>query len=253
MRIISLGWGCQSFALAAMSALGELPPVDAAVHADTTHERSDTYAFAEKWTPWLEARGVRVVTVRGSRNDAIANEFGGVFIPAFTTRETGEPSGMLRRQCTYDWKIAPIRRWLQEHRNEAQVEQMLGITLDEVERMKPADVQYITHRWPLIEMRMTRHDVMRWLNARGLEIPPKSACVFCPYHDLAQWRDLRDTGNGDWHKALEVDEAIRHKRPGYVAYLTQTRVPLAELDLRTEADHGQLSLWGDECEGYCGV
>ena len=60
MRVISLGWGVQSFALAAMSALGELPPVDAAIHADTTHERRETYEFAATWTPWLEARGVHV-------------------------------------------------------------------------------------------------------------------------------------------------------------------------------------------------
>ena len=60
---ISLGWGVQSMTLAAMSALGDLPPVDVAIHADTTHERSATYAYAQRWTPWLEARGVRVVTV----------------------------------------------------------------------------------------------------------------------------------------------------------------------------------------------
>jgi len=40
-----------------MSALGVLPPVDAAVHADTGHERRETYEFAERWTSWLEALG----------------------------------------------------------------------------------------------------------------------------------------------------------------------------------------------------
>ena len=38
MRVISLGWGVQSFTLAAMVALGELEPIDAAIHADTTHD-----------------------------------------------------------------------------------------------------------------------------------------------------------------------------------------------------------------------
>ena len=42
MIAISLGWGTQSFALAAMSALGELPPVDVAIHADTGYERAAT-------------------------------------------------------------------------------------------------------------------------------------------------------------------------------------------------------------------
>lgn len=45
---ISLGWGVQSWTLAAMSALNELPRVDAAIHADTTHERGATYLFAEQ-------------------------------------------------------------------------------------------------------------------------------------------------------------------------------------------------------------
>ncbi len=50
MNIISLGWGVQSFTLAAMSALGDLPRIDAAVHADTTHESILTYEFASRWT-----------------------------------------------------------------------------------------------------------------------------------------------------------------------------------------------------------
>jgi len=62
MKVLSLGWGVQSFALAAMSALGVLPKVDAAMH-----ERAETYAFAEKWTPWLEKRGVKVMTVKEGR------------------------------------------------------------------------------------------------------------------------------------------------------------------------------------------
>jgi len=113
LRIISLGWGVQSFALSCMSALGVLPPVDAAVHADTGWERAETYAFAEKWTPWLEARGVRVVTVHGGRPvmGMLPGSSSHISIPCFTARPDGEPSGMLRRQCTGDWKIGPIRRW----------------------------------------------------------------------------------------------------------------------------------------------
>jgi len=54
LKILSLGWGVQSWALAAMAALGEIPKPDFAVHADTTHEMEGTYAHAAKWTPWLE-------------------------------------------------------------------------------------------------------------------------------------------------------------------------------------------------------
>ena len=75
MKVISLGWGVQSFTLAAMAALGETEPVDAAIHADTTHEASGTYEFARQWTPWLEERGVKVVTVQAPDAEPI-NRFG---------------------------------------------------------------------------------------------------------------------------------------------------------------------------------
>jgi len=39
LRVLSLGWGVQSWTLAAMIALKELPPIDYAIHADTTHPR----------------------------------------------------------------------------------------------------------------------------------------------------------------------------------------------------------------------
>ena len=38
LKILSLGWGVQSWTLAAMAALGEIPKPDFAVHSDTTHE-----------------------------------------------------------------------------------------------------------------------------------------------------------------------------------------------------------------------
>ncbi len=60
MKVISLGWGVQSFALATMSALGVLPSVDAAIHADTGHERRET----------LEIIGAHLVTACGYASNA---------------------------------------------------------------------------------------------------------------------------------------------------------------------------------------
>lgn len=253
LRVISLGWGVQSFTLAAQAALGELEPVDAAIHADTTHERSATYEFAARMTPWLQERGVQVVTV----SDPLTVETVGAFntdIPAFTTN--GKTNGQLRRQCTGSWKIAPIRRYLQAHRNGAPVEQWIGISLDEWQRMKDSDVRYITHRWPLIEKRMTRHDCTNWLRKHGLPVPPKSSCVFCPYHNRAAWQEMASEGGPDWQKAIEIDRAIRKVRPPYDLFVHSSRKPLDALDLRTPQEKGQLELWANwdaECTGICGV
>lgn len=248
MKVLSLGWGIQSTTLAFMVALGELEPVDVAIHADTTHERSDTYAFAAKWTPWLEERGVRVVTVQDPDTTVINS---GVSIPAFTWN--GKTNGQVRRQCTGDWKINPLRRWLQANREKQPVEMWIGISLDEYQRMKDSNRQYITHRWPLIERRMTRNDCALWLQRHGLEVPPKSSCVFCPYHNMAAWQELKANGNGDWTKAVEVDKAIRQARPPFDLFVHPARVPLESVDLRTPQEKGQLNLWDDECSGICGV
>jgi len=255
LRVISLGWGVQSWALAAMSALGVLPHVDYCIHSDTTYERAETYAFADKWRKWLIAHGIQVMTVRE------IFEYGadGVMIPAHTTYLDGKPSGLLRRQCTDRWKIAPVRRWLRSELKRRKVdiypgsvEQWLGITLDEFQRMKTSRVKYIKNVYPFIDLRMTRHDVTLWLKQQGLEVPVKSSCVMCPFHSRGSWREIKESGNGDWQRAIEMDEIVRNMRPDYLAYVCEQRKPLFECDFSNEEDHGQMTLWENaECEGGC--
>jgi len=251
MKVLSLGWGVQSWTLAAMVALGEIEPVDVMIHADTTHEASWTYTHAKKWTGWLTERGQKVITVKPDKNKLSAfNVYRGIFIPAYTT--DGKSRGQLNRQCTGDWKIAPMRREIQKIRNAEPVEMWLGISLDEFQRMKPSNVKYITNRWPLIELRMTRLDCMNWLNNHGLEIPPRSACTFCPYHSTREWQNIK-ASPADWKEAVEHDEAIRKVRPPFDLFVHPARIPLVDVDLRTAEEKGQMFLWDAECFGICGV
>jgi hypothetical protein len=267
MKILSLGWGIQSTTIAFMVALGELEPIDVAIHADTTHESSLTYAFAKRWTPWLEARGVKVVTVKNVRPNNVSNyrRSGEVHIPAYTITPKG--NGQTHRQCTGRWKIEPMRRWISGElkrlgikKKPNIVEQWIGISWDESQRMKKSEVKYIVHRWPFLEKehRMTRQDCEKWLVAHGLEVPPKSACVFCPFHSTAEWREILNGGNGDWHKAIDVDNEIRKAYPPYDLFVHPDRKPLEQVDLRTAEEKGQLALWDAngwdaECSGICGV
>lgn len=258
MKILSLGWGVQSFTLAAMAALGELEPIDAAVFADTTHESQLTYEFSNRWTPWLADRGVVVVVVVATHEKKnIIDRWGGMQIPAFTTSPRG--FGQIRRQCTHEWKIRPMRAWINtelarrgEKKTPGAVEQWLGISLDEFRRMKPADVKYIENRWPLIDKRMTRRDCITWLEAHGLEVPPRSACTFCPFKKTEEWQLIKNVP-ADWDEAVQVDKAIRDARPPFHLFVHPSRKPLEEVDLRTAEEKGQLSLWDQECNGICGV
>ena len=210
MKVLSLGWGVQSWTIAAMSALGELPRLDVAIHSDTTFEHEATYAFAQMWRPWLEQHGVKIVVV-SDKPQAQQVMTDKTDIPAFTINEHTGSRGQLRRQCTGRWKIQPIRRFIRAVQKGCTVypletrflyawnyrvnvfdylrvsaaiepfetvEQWLGISLDEVIRAKDSDVQYIINRFPLLDKQMSRADCIAWLTAHDLPVPPKSSCVF---------------------------------------------------------------------------
>jgi hypothetical protein len=260
MKVLSLGWGVQSFTLAAMCALGEFEKPDVAIHADTGHEGAGTYAYAAEMTAWLEERGVRVVTVRNKNEIVIIIPNGSrkIDMPVFSLSLSGD-KGQTQRRCTGDWKIKPVNRQVSnelKHRGlrktQGVVEMWMGISTDEALRMKPARVKYITNRWPLIELGMSRNDCKAWLKEHGLPEPPRSSCVFCPYHSVREWREVQ-SNDADWEKAVQVDEMIRHQRPPYRLYIHPARIPLDQIDFRTEQEKGQLTLWDEECEGLCGV
>jgi hypothetical protein len=259
IQILSLGWGVQSFTLAAMIALGELEPIDFCLHADTTHESILTYRFIQRWSSWLEEHQVIVHTVTNPKRNGDVNAQK-VDIPGYTLNVKGE-LGQINRQCTFHWKIVPMRHAIRNYLasigmtnpKPGAVMQLIGISLDEFQRMHDSDVQYITHRWPLIEKHMTRKDCVTWLIAHGLEVPPKSACTFCPYHDGAAWHEMWARGGPDWAEAVRVDREIRKTRPPHDLFVHPARKPLEEIDLRTLEEMGQLSLWDNECSGVCGV
>lgn len=261
MRILSLGWGVQSWTLAAMSALGELPKVDYAIHADTTWERSATYEFARQWTPWLEQHGVKVITV-GEPDQAQTVTTFKTDIPAFTVSQVDGIHGQLRRQCTNRWKIQPVRRRIAEellarglNKDAGIVEQWLGITLDEWHRAKDSDVKYITHTFPLLDKKMTRADCAGWLQRHDLPMPVKSSCTFCPYHNRAAWQQLKRDGGADWAEAVEIDAKIRDARPPYPLFVHSARIPLEDaVSIPEDNGWAQLSMIipDDECDsGYC--
>jgi hypothetical protein len=140
----------------------------------------------------------------------------------------------------------------------------LGITADEAGRVKPSDVGYVENRWPLLESHPVwyRVDVVAWLRSQGLDVPPRSACVFCPYQSAIEWRRLR-TGD-DWERAVAADERIREARTsvrdGYgwrgQLFVHPARIPLRQVDLRDARERGQLALFEDgghdnECSGTC--
>uniref|UniRef100_A0A6M3IPG5 Putative phosphoadenosine phosphosulfate reductase family protein n=1 Tax=viral metagenome TaxID=1070528 RepID=A0A6M3IPG5_9ZZZZ len=264
LKVLSLGWGVQSWTLAAMVALGELEPIDLAIHSDTTWERASTYQFAKEFTPWLQSHGITVTTVSNSKAARkIVDDYGGVFIPAYTINNGKR--GQLRRQCTGDWKIDPMRRHIATELKRREltktpgiVEQWLGITIDEWQRAKDSNVKYIRHRFPLLEMSMSRSDCLAWLSRNNLPSSSKSACTFCPYHNRLTWEQMKRDNGADWLQACDIDTRIRNKRPPSPLFVHSYAKPLTEVVTIPE-DYGatQLSFLDSDdndaqCDsGYC--
>lgn len=251
---VSLGAGVQSTALLLLALHGEVEPSPAAaIFADTGAEPAAVYEHLE----FLErAVGERIPIVRVSAGnlrqeieDVATGERPRISHPPVFLRT--HKGGQVRRGCTRDYKIRPVERELRRrgHGPKAPIEEWLGISWDETERMKPAEPPWITTRWPLIELRMTRADCIAWMLDHGYPEPPRSACTFCPLHGDRAWRDLRDSSPAEWDDAVDVDRMIRNL-PGLSApgYLHRQRVPLDEVVLAPE-DAGQLTI--DECGGHC--
>lgn len=263
LTVLSMGWGVQTWTLAAMMALDEIPRTDYIVFADTTHESELTYQFIREWEPWLGEHGLNTVRVQGKRTNVVREDWSdSVLIPAYTVSHKDGSNGQVRRQCTHDWKITPIRHWVREYLSEngiplspGVVELQMGISLDEWHRMKDSDVQYIQHRYPLVDLRMKRADCIYWLGQHALPVPPKSACTFCPYRSINSWKEQKRRGGTDWDESLEVDKAIRNKRDTQhgLLYIHSARKPLEEaVSIPEDFGARQLGLEDASCDsGYC--
>jgi len=274
VHILSLGAGVQSSTLALMAAHGEVGPMPkAAIFADTQAEPASVY----KWLDWLETQlpfpvirvtagslTERITTTRTNRTTG--NVYYSNMIPAMVMNPDGS-RGIVGRACTANFKIEPIIKMsrklggIKRGQKTVGVIQWIGISLDEVTRMKPSRDKWCEHRWPLVDMGMKRHDCLLWMKRRGYPTPPRSACIYCPFHSDAEWRRLRDQEPDEFAKAVDVERKMQavHESvttPGKfkgIPFLHGSLVPLDQVDFSTDEDHGQQFLFDNECEGMCGV
>ena len=276
-RILSLGAGVQSTALYLMAIEGEFktPPTQA-IFADTQWEPAEVYRHLDN----LEKIGgdvlpIHRVTVGNLKQDvlnAIDGTRPGLSTPPFYVRvsegeskrkgTTPDPGGMLWRQCTADYKIRPIQKKMREilgykprQRIKKNVQQWLGISLDEATRMKDSRADWIDNYYPLIERQITRTDCLKWIEKRGYSTPRKSACIACPYHSNHYWVDMKKNHPEEWADAVEFDHDLRKGHlPGVtgLAYVHRSFLPLDDA-VRRDHNPDQLRMFEQECEGMCGV
>lgn len=253
-RALSLGAGVQSTTVALLASREMIPMPDVAIFADTQWEPKAVYDHL-CWLEGVLPFPVHRVTAGSVRENLATrtNTTGGTYaaIPYFTA------AGIGRRQCTNEYKLKPIqhelRRLLRRSGRKPMpagaVELLLGISLDEAHRMKDSEVAYIRNRYPLIELKMTRADCHGWLSRNGYPTPPKSACIGCPFTDDRRWMERKSTNPEEWADAVEADRLLRPTGE----FMHAQRVPLDQVDFSRLDRDRQPDLFGNECDGMCGV
>jgi hypothetical protein len=247
---------------------GEIPMVDCAIFADTKGEPKAVY----EWLAWLESKisyPVYKVSRGDLRQDCVDSAEGRgkykfLTIPVFSIDKTTNKKGILQRQCTNDYKIQPVHKKIREllglkvgekRQKGTCVELLMGISYDEMNRMRENRIKWVTNVFPLIEMKWRRGDCKKWFSKRYNKIPPRSACTFCPYKTSKEWKDLKEGNQDEWKAVVDFDKRIRlGTRNDSQVFLHHSCKSIDEVDFADK----QLGLFrdtsiDDECEGMCGV
>ena len=263
--VISLGAGVQSSTMALMSGTGELPKPDCAIFADTGYEPKAVYNYLDYLKDILPYP-IYVVSKGNIKDDMLAAKDKSNFLvaPFFTKNKNTGKKGMVMRQCTNDYKIQPIRKKIRELCNigfgkhfpkDQYVEQWIGISTDEIMRMKPARDKYIFNRHPLIEAKLSRQDCINWLKKNNFLMPEKSACICCPYHNDGYWNFMKTERVQEFADAVEFDKKIRNitRKDDEEIFTHRSCLPLDQVEFNKKEKSKQIDMFNDECEGMCGV
>lgn len=265
----------QSSTMAIMAACGEFPSVpNVAIFADTQDEPKAVY----DWLDWLKTKLpfpiIRVskgklseaaLRVRTSKETGL--HYTKPQLPVFTKYKSEgtdlldepieRPGGKMPRHCTADFKIELLKREAKRLAGLQPISMWIGISTDEIIRMKPSNDARIEHRFPLIDdVPMSRTDCLHWMRGKGYPEPPRSACIYCPYHSDEEWLRIKTETPLDFKFAVEFEKKLQHtfsqlERIDSVPYLHDSRKPLSEVVFDRKKSSGFIRQ--APCEGMCGV
>ena len=273
MNILSLGAGVQSTCVYLLSHYGQIRRIDYAIFADVGDEPKSVYDHLSwlirerSWdTPILIGKkgclGDDLINNRNSTGQRFAP------IPAYTGFHGGE-EGVLRRQCTKEYKIDVVHQVLRKQilqlkprqrvKKDTKVTMVFGISLEEARRTRGILKRMEKYSFPLIERGWTRRDCQNWMADLIPYDVPRSSCVFCPYHSDEEWLRLKEAGGSDWERAIEIDDAIRsdnvvNRKVKQPMYVHRSLTPLKMIDFKelVKARTPSYPLFNQECEGMCG-
>lgn len=280
-HFVSFGGGVQSTALfllikndpnRVMKAMGALPEMF--FFADTGAEPKEVYDHIESISSLAGNTPIVICKKDGQTMEQVMLSKKGtrfIPIPAFTRDPATGKIGMIRRQCTREYKIAPLQKAMRSAAGikprqvapDNSIHSWIGISTDEAGRVKDSGCSSIINRYPLLEMGISREDCKKIIMGASMR-PVKSRCYFCPY--IGDWDQFKKDHPASFEKAILMDYAIRDSKQAGVlqpAYLQRSCIPLdgvsdrlpgpLELAMAISPDQWEDQMLEEECDGICGL
>ncbi len=262
-NVLLYGGGTQSTGLLLMMCDGFIPEYskpDLVIFSDTMAEPYfvNEYILKVKRYVWVKYRvEIEIISNGNIIDDLLGNKKEGTraaSLPLFL-----DNGGMIRRQCTNEYKIIPINKVIKERfeigrkkkESKPVVNRLFGMSLDEIGRCKQSTEWWAENKYLLVYERMYRNEVIRYVNLNHPELadPPRSSCYFCPFHSNLYWKLMKRKHPKMFKSACEIDELIRdNEKLRNRAYLHRSLKPLREINF----EQLDVDIFG-ECEGYCGI
>ena len=244
--ILSLGVGTQSTMIALACTqqyrideiYNKYPEGIICIFADTGSEKKETYQYwNDTLEPILKRNEIEYYVVQSKHGKLYDYYLENKIIP---TRQF--------RHCTDKFKIIPIKNKTKElfpnvsYKNP--VSQIIGYTVDEIQRLSPNKVKFIINEFPLVDLGYSRDDVIKQFDRWGLPCPVKSGCWLCPFMRKKEILELNNKQFDDLI-ILESNTKLYLYQDKPVKYWRrQKHIKDANLKLDDFFDM-------DECTGHC--
>lgn len=146
--------------------------------------------------------------------------------------------------CSNEWKSRVVDRWMRDQ-GVVSARLWMGMSTDEMRRVRVSRVGWIEKWYPLIEARMNRSSCVAAVVKRGWPMPPRSSCWMCPNAGDREWLDLKTDYPEDFARAVELEREIRATQPGMTLHQSGKTLDLV--------DFGEAQMSISDCAGMCWV
>lgn len=229
LRVLSYGGGLDSFAMLVWSIrMGCAPDVvvmcDVGAPGDLG-EWPSTYRHVDEIVRPLCARhGIPFVMITGDRYPVRGERSLWAYF-----EKTNSLPGRMSRLCTNAAKVERFARWANDHYAGLEIEVWVGFEAGEEDRAakdphganaakrgkkNPAKCTRV-NRFPLIEWGFCRCRCEALVREAGYPVPRKSACVFCPFSALGDFKTLASELPAEFERIAAHEERSKLTESGH--------------------------------------